>query len=488
MNPFYPKFGAAEDAPDYRISESSDNCESCAHYRNLGNQGYCEKFSFVCEPEYVCDDFRPAGVIKESGLDLRALAGLEGIDAEEIAQELKNRETAAMVAAKNLADLKPAAAASAANRAKLVPTRYRGTVKALEMAYPLEKYTEEKSASSDTSAFFEGLHPIPGGVVTQAVSDRLDPGTTAEDMRRRKRLAILGGAATGGVLLPGAIAATIGGARGVSLRKGLSRLSGAGAGARAALDDTFHRASIPALATGAALGGLGAGEQYEIGSALGSLVQEKNAAYGAFGATGAALMGGKSLLSDKDKILRDLTLARTGKISRGELSNRLQNYGIAAGANAAVGGALGMGAVLGFRKIMKPELTRMGDSLAAYAGQKAEAASQKTLASVDDLLTKHRTAAATEAAELADRQRKAYSQTITDKGEELVDRMRNADLLEGTRKGMSGASPIPIEHRIKNPFKSVGTRLRGMFSRKDKYARLNEQLAAEEAAQAAMKA
>lgn len=66
MIPFFPKFGSEEDAPGYGPSGSEDRCETCAHYRDLGNKGYCEKFSFLCNPEYVCDDYRPAGTIKES--------------------------------------------------------------------------------------------------------------------------------------------------------------------------------------------------------------------------------------------------------------------------------------------------------------------------------------------------------------------------------------------------------------------------------------
>lgn len=77
MIPFHPKFGSAEDAPNYRLAESDDKCENCAHYRNLGPRGFCEKFSFMCQPESTCDDFRPAGVVKESAASpYLAMSGL----------------------------------------------------------------------------------------------------------------------------------------------------------------------------------------------------------------------------------------------------------------------------------------------------------------------------------------------------------------------------------------------------------------------------
>lgn len=79
MIPFHPKFGSAEDAPGYGPSASEDKCENCAHYRNLGSQGYCEKFSFMADPAYSCDDFRPAGVVKESSVN--PYLGMSGLGA-----------------------------------------------------------------------------------------------------------------------------------------------------------------------------------------------------------------------------------------------------------------------------------------------------------------------------------------------------------------------------------------------------------------------
>lgn len=478
MIPFYPKFGAAEDAPGYGPASSEDRCETCAAYRNLGQRGYCEKFAFMADPEYSCDDYRPAGVVKESAVK-------EVIEAPKAA--IVEKVESAKRVAQSAARLEALHAIEEARKGALVPKRYEGALKALDAVYPT------KTAADDRSAFLQGMHPIPGGVVTQAVDDRLDEDTTADDMRRRKRLAMLGGAISGGILVPGAVAVGIGGARGAMARKGLSRVSGAARGAGASLGDTFHRASIPALTAGAGIGALGAGAQYDVGATLAELAKDKVASnpYLAFGGTAAGLMGTKSLLSDKDKILRDLQLRREGKISKSEVKARLRNYGLAAGANAAVGGALGAGAVYGFRKLVKPELVRMGDEVAGYAGKKIQQASEKTLKNVDDLATKHRKASAEEARRLADAQRAAYSKEISRKGDELVDKMQKADLLEGTRKEMA-KSPPTVEHRIALPGKDTleraGDRLRRMFSREDKYARLNRQLAAEEAAKAAVKA
>lgn len=480
MIPFYPKFGAAEDAPGYGPASSEDRCETCAAYRNLGQQGYCEKFAFMADPEYSCDDYRPAGVVKESSLSGIASSSKEAIE---------KKVGSAKRVAKSAVRLDAKRAIEEARKGALVPKKYEDALKALDTVYPT------KTAANDRSAFLQGMHPIPGGVVTQAVDDRLDEDTTADDMKRRKRLAMLGGAISGGILVPGAVAVGIGGARGALARKGLSKLPGAAIAARTALKDTFHRASIPALSAGAGIGALGAGAQYDVGTTLAELAKDKVASnpYLTFGAAGAGLMGTKSLLSDKDKILRDLRLRREGKISGSEIKDRLKNYGLAAGANAAVGGALGAGSVYGFRRLVKPELIRMGDEAAGYAGKKIEQASETTLKSIDDLATKHRKASAEEARRLADSQRAAYSKEISRKGDELVDKMQKADLLEGTRKGMSRSSAaIPVEHRIALPgrdkLERAGDRLRRMFSREDKYARLNRQLAAEEAAEAAVKA
>lgn len=411
MIPFYPKFGAAEDAPGYGPATSEDRCESCAAYRNLGQQGYCEKFAFMADPEYSCDDYRPAGVVKESSVK-------KAVDAPKAAIEEKVRS--AKRVAQSAAKLEALQAIEEARKGALVPKRYEGALRALDTVYPA------KTAADDRSAFLQGLHPIPGGVVTQAAEDRLDPETSADDMKRRKRIAMLGGAVSGGALVPGAVAVGIGGARGALARKGLSRVSGAARGAGAALGDTFHRASIPALSAGAGIGALGAGAQYDVGATLAELAKDKVASnpYVAFGGTAAGLMGTRSLLSDKDKILRDLRLKREGKITGSEVRDRLKNYGIAAGANAAIGGALGAGTVYGFRKLVKPELMRMGDEVAGYAGKKIEQASERTLKSVDDLAEKHRVATQEAAEDLANRQRKAYSET---------------DLLKGTREGMADA-------------------------------------------------
>lgn len=411
MIPFYPKFGAAEDAPGYGPATSEDRCETCAAYRNLGPQGYCEKFAFMADPEYSCDDYRPAGVVKESSVER-----VVSVPKDAVERKVKSAKKVARSASR----LQAMQAIEEARKGALIPKRYEGAIKALDTVYP------SKTAADDRSAFIEGLHPIPGGVVTQAVEDRLDPNTSSDDMKRRKRLAMLGGAVSGGVLVPGAVAVGIGGARGALARKGLSRVSGAARGAGASLGDTFHRASIPALTAGAGIGALGAGAQYDVGATLAELAKDKVASnpYLAFGGTAAGLMGSKSLMSDKDKILRDMQLRREGKISKSEIKTRLKNYGIAAGANAAIGGGMGAGAVYGFRKLVKPELIRMGDEVAGYAGKKIDQASEKTLSSIDDLAAKHRVATQEAAEDLANRQRKAYSET---------------DLLKGTREGMVDA-------------------------------------------------
>ena len=431
MIPFYPKFGSAEDAPEYGPATSEDRCETCAAYRNLGQQGYCEKFSFMANPEYSCDDYRPAGVVKESSVK-------EVVEAPKGAVERKV-ESAKRVA-ESAVRLDALKAIEEARKGALVPKRYEDALRALDTVYPA------KTAADDRSALLQGLHPIPGGVVTQAVEDRLDPDTSLEDMKRRKRLAMLGGAVSGGVLVPSTVAVGIGGARGALARKGLSRVSGAARGAGAALQDTFHRASIPALTAGAGIGALGAGAQYDVGATLAELARDKVASnpYLAFGGTAAGLMGTSSLMSDKDKILRDLQLKREGKITSSEARQRLKNYGIAAGANAAIGAGLGAGAVYGFRKLVKPELIRMGDEVAGYAGKKMEEASERTLRSIDDLAEKHRLATQEAAEDLANRQRKAYSET---------------DLLKGTREGMVDAvaqKKQSVKDRLSrlNPFKS----------------------------------
>jgi len=229
MISFYPKFGAAEDAPNYRPAESEDRCETCAHFRNLGPQGYCEKFSFMCDPEYVCDDYRPAGSVKESS-------------------------------------------ASEKKKKALKFGYYEDALRSLRKAFP------EKKASRDRSAFLEGMHPIPGGVVTQAVQDRLDDQTTAEDMIRRRRLATAGGVLGGGLLVPGAVAAVVGGAKGAITGKGVGgRIVSAGTNAASALRGTFQASSAPALTAGGLLGGLGAREQYNVGSTLAEMAQPKTA-------------------------------------------------------------------------------------------------------------------------------------------------------------------------------------------------------------------
>jgi len=65
--PFWPKIAAASDAPNYQPTAGDDRCGVCAYFRALNDgSGYCEKFSFQCEPQSVCDDFVAAGNVKTS--------------------------------------------------------------------------------------------------------------------------------------------------------------------------------------------------------------------------------------------------------------------------------------------------------------------------------------------------------------------------------------------------------------------------------------
>ena len=60
--PFWPKFASAEDAPNYQPTAGDDRCETCSYFRALSDgSGYCERFSFQCEPASICDDFVAAG-------------------------------------------------------------------------------------------------------------------------------------------------------------------------------------------------------------------------------------------------------------------------------------------------------------------------------------------------------------------------------------------------------------------------------------------
>lgn len=131
MIPFFPKFGSEEDAPGYGPSGSEDACEKCAFYRNLGNQGYCERFSFLCRPEFVCDDFVVAGTVKESSDYAAALAAL----AKETADEKMNASDSVFRAAKK-GNIRKALALA---EKSLVPeTKYTRNVKALRSVYEKE--------------------------------------------------------------------------------------------------------------------------------------------------------------------------------------------------------------------------------------------------------------------------------------------------------------------------------------------------------------
>jgi len=63
--PYWPKFASAEDAPNYQPTAGEDRCETCSYFRSLNDgSGYCERFSFQCEPANICDDFVMAGRAK----------------------------------------------------------------------------------------------------------------------------------------------------------------------------------------------------------------------------------------------------------------------------------------------------------------------------------------------------------------------------------------------------------------------------------------
>ena len=462
MIPFFPKFGSEEDAPGYGPSGSGDACEKCAFYRNLGNQGYCERFSFLCRPEFVCDDFVVAGTVKESSDYAASLAAF----AKEKANE-KKKATTKMLTATKRGELKKALSIAEGD---LIPeTKHTRNMKAIRAVYGKEK---------KASAFLASLDPLAGDVAKGAIEDSFSPDVSAEDMRRNRNLATLGGAISGGVLVPAVVSLGVGGGRGAltrgsSVRQRLARSVG---GARQALEDTFVSEGAPALIAGGGLGALGTRGQYDLGTGIASAYEKKASlkTYGTFGGLGATALGAQSLLGSKDRAISDLRLHRRGKISDQELSRRMKEYGGSAAINAAVGAGLGMGATFGARKFLKPELTRMGDEVATYANKKVS----EGLKSVDDLATKHRKASADEARQLANEQRAAYSSAISRKGDELVDKMQNADLLKGTRKGVADST------------RSLRDRLRGInpFSREDKYSKLNQQFAAEEAAEAARKA
>lgn len=73
--PFWPKIAAASDAPNYQPTAGDDRCGVCAYFRSLNDgSGYCEKFSFQCEPQSVCDDFVAAGNVKTSAATRARLA------------------------------------------------------------------------------------------------------------------------------------------------------------------------------------------------------------------------------------------------------------------------------------------------------------------------------------------------------------------------------------------------------------------------------
>jgi hypothetical protein len=252
--PFYPKFGSQEDAPGYGPSASNDTCENCAHYRDLGNQGYCEKFSFSCRPDYSCDDFRPSGVVKESSI-------------LEETKDLPLRKARAVLETSHALKERRIFEALDAAQKDLMPGRYDKAIENLKHLYPKEA----------ASPFVQGLDPLAGEVARGAIQDRLDPNVSSEEMIRRRRLASLGGAVGGGILVPGVVAAGLGAGLGGLRGKGLGRISAAARGSGRALADTFHRASIPALAAGAGIGAMGARSQYDLGTGLAELASEKQA-------------------------------------------------------------------------------------------------------------------------------------------------------------------------------------------------------------------
>lgn len=73
--PFWPKIAAASDAPNYQPTAGDDRCGVCAYFRSLNDgSGYCEKFSFQCEPQSVCDDFVATGNVKTSAAPVGRLS------------------------------------------------------------------------------------------------------------------------------------------------------------------------------------------------------------------------------------------------------------------------------------------------------------------------------------------------------------------------------------------------------------------------------
>lgn len=184
--------------------------------------------------------------------ELQALPRKKAEAVEETARALKERDISR--------------ALNAAQK-DLMPGRYDKAIQNLRHLYPKEA----------ASPFVQGLDPLAGEVARGAIQDRLDPNVSSEEMIRRRRLASLGGAIGGGILVPGAVAAGLGGGLGVLRGKGLGRISGAARGAGHALADTFHRASVPALAAGAGIGAMGARSQYDLGAGLAELASEKQA-------------------------------------------------------------------------------------------------------------------------------------------------------------------------------------------------------------------
>lgn len=70
---FWPKTAAATDAPNYGPSSGDNKCGTCAYSRALNDDsGYCERFSFQCDPSMVCGDFAAAGRLKAASARLRA--------------------------------------------------------------------------------------------------------------------------------------------------------------------------------------------------------------------------------------------------------------------------------------------------------------------------------------------------------------------------------------------------------------------------------
>jgi len=425
MLPFYEKIAAEGDAPEYGPTMSGEQkCGSCRFFRTDDEgAGYCDKYKFICQSNFVCESWEPGEHAKLSSAQALDSVGGSILEKGEGVSTLAGQLAKGNIGPDTLKLLRDK---------KLLPTNVERSIGVGETAvgafYPKKKRT--KTAAARLKDLVSSIDPM-GVEATLAGVQAEQAGVTAKEHRNRRMRAMAEGAVGGGIVAPTLTGIVIGGTKG-ALKGGplRRRLAQAATEAGRTTKDLYSRGAAPALAAGGVLAAGGAGKQYDTGRNLAILsdldrsIKEGSwlSPYVAAPAIIGSGVGLSTALGQRKEMRQDMKALRAGKISPGEYAKRSKDRWGDVAMDAGVGAGVGLAGTAVAKKLAIPFAKKLSDKTTKYVGDKVDEASSAVLKNVDSRLSSHRRETAAAAKELSESQLRRASET---------------DFLRGTRQGLN---------------------------------------------------